>query len=144
MTRQTNLLSGINHAALLTRDLARTVAFYTEVFGAEVVFEEDGPELRHAILRIGEHAMLHPVETTATGGAGAHVDHLGLNVASAEAFDEIRRRLVDRGASDGTVSDLGPQLCLWFRDPDGMRAEVCWIRDETLRGFHAPVDRPTR
>jgi catechol 2,3-dioxygenase-like lactoylglutathione lyase family enzyme len=31
------LLSGINHAALITHDLDRVVEFYTSVFGAEVV-----------------------------------------------------------------------------------------------------------
>jgi catechol 2,3-dioxygenase-like lactoylglutathione lyase family enzyme len=140
------LLSGINHAALITHDLDRVVEFYTSVFGAEVVFEESAPEFRHALLRIGAHAMLHPVEVResphGTGVAETfrrgHVDHLGLNVDSAEAFEEIRRRLVARGASDGSISDLGPQLCLWFEDPDGMHAEVCWIRDGALRGFHAP------
>jgi hypothetical protein len=35
-------------------------------------------------------------------------------------------------------SDLGPQLNITFIDPDSMHAEVCWIRDPQLRGFHAP------
>lgn len=141
-----SLLNGFNHAALVTQDLDRLVAFYTEVFDAEVVFQESTPEMRHAILRVADSTMLHPVEVAGNPhGAGlsamlgrGHLDHLGLCAASREAFDEIRRRLVQRGASDGEISDLGPQLNLWFADPDGMRAEVCWIRDPGLRSFHAP------
>jgi len=68
-----------------------------------------------------------------------HLDHLGLSVASRESFLEVRRRLIAAGASDGEVSDLGPKWCLWFRDPDGMHTEVCWTRDPSLRGYHAPV-----
>ena len=94
------LLSGINHAALLTRDLARTVEFYTEGFGAEVVFEEDGPELRHAILRIGEHTMLHPVQVPAAGGAGAHIAQPG----SARRLTGRYGRVI-RGSQSGSMQN---------------------------------------
>lgn len=140
-----SLLAGINHAALMTADLQRLVEFYTGVFDAAVVFEETAPGFRHAILRVGAEAMLHPVELPGGAGAGrprGHVDHLALNAASRAAFAEIRRRLVARGASDGVVNDLGPQLCLSFVDPDGMHAEVCCVVDAALAGFHAPTPVP--
>ncbi len=53
------------------------------------------------------------------------LDHLGLQAASLDAFEEIRRRLIDRGAADEFVTDFGPVLSLFFRDPDGLEAEVC-------------------
>jgi catechol 2,3-dioxygenase-like lactoylglutathione lyase family enzyme len=146
-----SLLSGINHAALVTGDLPRLVAFYTEVFEAEILFEEDGPELRHAMLRVGD-GVLHPVERRGSPhGAGSpsmlqrgHLDHLGLTVASREAFDLIRSRLLARGATDGAVTSIGPQMSFWFADPDGMRAEVCCITAPELRGFHGPEPVPQR
>jgi catechol 2,3-dioxygenase-like lactoylglutathione lyase family enzyme len=142
-----NLLTGINHAAVVTDDLERFVSFYVDVFDAEVIFEEDIPAFRHALLRIGDGCVLHPIDQAGNGhGRGlpdqlgrGHLDHLGLNAASREAFDEIRSRLCRRGASDGTVYDFGPQVSTWFTDPDGMAGEVCWIRDPTLAGIHAPV-----
>jgi len=142
-----SLLAGFNHAALVTNDLDRLVEFYTEVFGVEVIFEEASPELRHAMLKVGEGAVLHPVELRghahATGVPGTfqrgHLDHLGLNVATQGAFLEARRRLIDRAATDGAISDLGPQWSLWFTDPDGMKAELIWIHDPALQGFHAPT-----
>jgi hypothetical protein len=68
-----------------------------------------------------------------------HLDHLGLDVADEAAFDEVRARLRRLGATDDVVQDLGPQLSVWFTDPDGMAVEVCWNRDPSLAGFHAPV-----
>jgi len=41
-----SLLDGINHAAVLTADLSRFVEFYSNVFGAQLVFEETTAELR--------------------------------------------------------------------------------------------------
>jgi catechol 2,3-dioxygenase-like lactoylglutathione lyase family enzyme len=146
------LLSGINHAAVLTDDLERFVAFYTGVFDAEVIFEEDTPAFRHAMLRVGEVGVLHAVAQPGNpDGRGrptmlgrGHLDHLGLHVADEASFEEVRDRLRRAGATDGQVYDLGPQVSLWFTDPDGMAGEVCWDCDRTLRGFHepVPVERP--
>jgi hypothetical protein len=36
------------------------------------------------------------------------MDHLGLQAASLEAFEEIRRRLIACGASDELITDFGP------------------------------------
>ncbi len=46
---------------------------------------------------------------------------------------------MERGASDGAIEGLGPVLSVWFTDPDGMPVELTWIRDPSLKGFHAPV-----
>ncbi|MGH3594067.1 MAG: VOC family protein, partial [Pseudonocardiaceae bacterium] len=52
------------------------------------------------------------------------IDHVGLAAASPEAFETIRSRLADAGASDGTVNDFGKALSIFFRDPDGLEGEV--------------------
>lgn len=140
-------VSGINHVAVLTTDLARFVAFYREVFDLPLLFEEAAPGFRHAILRAGEASWLHPAEVTGNPHgvalpdmfARGHLDHVALTAASAEAFARLREELVSRGASDGKVEDLGAFHALWFRDPDGMRGEVALIVDARLGGFHAPV-----
>jgi catechol 2,3-dioxygenase-like lactoylglutathione lyase family enzyme len=141
------LLTGINHVAIMTEDLDRFTAFYTDVLEASVVFEETNPQFRHAILAVGGTSVLHPVQMAESKHARAsstmmdrgHLDHLALDVPSREAFDEVRRRLVGRGASDGAITDLGPKLSFWFVDPDGMHIEVDWVRDPSLQGFHAPT-----
>jgi catechol 2,3-dioxygenase-like lactoylglutathione lyase family enzyme len=141
-----DLLAGVNHVAVLTADLDRFVEFYTAVFDLDVVFEERNPAFRHAIIRTGPTSWLHPAEVPGNGFATAspdtfqrgHLDHLALTATSATTFDTICDRLVQRGASDGSVETLGPFLSVWFADPDGMRGEVVLITDDRLLDIHAP------
>ncbi len=129
------LLNGINHIALISNDIDRLRTFYTEVFEAEV-----GPTKPHGdngdetmtMIRIGPHTELNvftiegnpePDRQTPMWGRG-RLDHFGLQAASAESFETIRRRLVDRGASDGNINDFGSVRSLFFRDPDGLEGEV--------------------
>lgn len=41
-----------------------------------------------------------------------------------EAFDDIRRRLIQHGAADEFVTDFGTEDSMFFRDPDGLEGEV--------------------
>jgi catechol 2,3-dioxygenase-like lactoylglutathione lyase family enzyme len=140
------LLTGVNHVAVLTRDLDRFVDFYRDVFDVDVVFRETTPAFRHAILRTGPASWIHPAEVTGNSHADGlpamldrgHLDHVALGASSPAAFDEIRRRLLQRRATDGAVDDLGAFHSLWFRDPDGMDAELTVIIDDDLIGVHAP------
>jgi catechol 2,3-dioxygenase-like lactoylglutathione lyase family enzyme len=141
-----SLVSGINHVAILTADLDRFIAFYTAVFELELVFREATPAFSHAILRAGPSAWLHPAAPADNPHAAAlpdmfargHIDHVALLAPSAAAFERIRERLMERGASAGVVDDLGAMHALWFRDPDGMHGEICLVVDAELRAFHAP------
>jgi hypothetical protein len=55
----------------------------------------------------------------------ARIDHIGLTAAAREASETIWDRFVETGASDGTVSDCGQALSIFFRDPDGLEARCC-------------------
>ena len=145
------LLDGFNHVALLTADTDRLIAFYTEMFGAEVDGEirpDDG--MRLTILKIGATAELNVFEIDGNGEAArqtpmfgrGRLDHLALQAASIEAFDEIRDRLMKQGASDGFVTDFGPVLSLFFQDPDGLEAEVCVANPDARPGVMNPPGTP--
>jgi catechol 2,3-dioxygenase-like lactoylglutathione lyase family enzyme len=143
------LLAGLNHVAVLTADLDRFIDFYRRIFDLEVVFEDHVPGLRHAILRIGADSWLHPAEVAARPHAQAlpamfergHIDHLAFSAKSKFTFEMLQARLVEAGASDGRIDDLGAFHTLWFVDPDGMRGEITLIVDPTLRGIHEPRPR---
>ena len=140
------LLNGINHVAVLTGDLDRFVEFYSRVFDLDVVFSETTPAFRHAILRTGPDSWLHPAEIPGNSHGAAipamfargHIDHIALTAASRSAFATIRQRLVECGACNGAVEDLGAFHAIWFEDPDGMRGEVAVIVDPLLAGIHEP------
>jgi catechol 2,3-dioxygenase-like lactoylglutathione lyase family enzyme len=127
----TLLLDGVNRIGMLTDDTDRLVAFYRDVFGATAKEVERNDQMKLTFIHIGPHAELNVFELVDKPGEHrgdmfdhGPVDHFGLHAASKEAFDEIRRRLIACGATDGFVTDFGPALSLFFRDPDGLGGEV--------------------
>jgi catechol 2,3-dioxygenase-like lactoylglutathione lyase family enzyme len=142
------LVAGLNHVAIVTRDLERITRFYHEVFGCERVDVPAPPGSGPAaVVRLGPQAGIAFVEAAAHPDAvgstrelaRGHLDHVALDAASPAELGRARDRLVERGASDGRVHDYGPMLCVSFVDPDGMGSEICWIRDSSLVGLHPPV-----
>lgn len=133
----TGLLSGIHHVATITRDMNRLLAFYAAVFDARPIFDLVAPgiDLRHVGVDLG-HGFLHawevPEEQTGTFPQDmfrrGRTDHFALYAPNEEALETLRLRLVDAGASDGSVTDFGSVLSVWFMDPDGMELEVCCFR----------------
>ncbi len=134
------LLNGVNHIAVLTKDMDRFIRFYQEAFGATV--EHYNP--RHAghegermvVMSLGGTAAFNVFQVpgntqaevqTPMFGRG-RIDHFGLSVPTEEALEEVRQRLIKLGASEGIVTDFGNQLSVFFRDPDGLEAEVCWVK----------------
>jgi catechol 2,3-dioxygenase-like lactoylglutathione lyase family enzyme len=148
------LLDGFNHVAILTSDTERFVAFYREVFGAEVLGEmRMGDEGLLTFVDIGGQREINLFQLADTSEAKrqtpmfgrGRLDHLGLQAASLEAFDQIRSRLMERGAADDFVTDFGPVLSLFFRDPDGLEGEVCVPNPDAVPGvFNAPGTRAAR
>jgi catechol 2,3-dioxygenase-like lactoylglutathione lyase family enzyme len=145
------LLSGINHVATLTADTDRLCAFYQAVFDAVVegeMRERDGT--RVTFLDVGPETQLNIFEIEGNTEAQrqapmfgrGRIDHFGLQAASIEAFDLIRDRLIECGASDGFVTDFGPSLSVFFRDPDGLEGEVCVDNPHAKPGVFNPPGTP--
>jgi catechol 2,3-dioxygenase-like lactoylglutathione lyase family enzyme len=146
------LLDGVNHVALVTDDLDRFHAFYSEVFGA--VVEQTipaGPGMTLSLVRIGPRTELNVFHVPEGPDRGVRrdemfgrgpIDHLGLQAASIEAFDEIRSRLIARGCADEFVTDFGPILSVFFRDPDGLECEVCVENPDAVPGVINPPGTP--
>lgn len=127
------LLDGVNHIAWMSKDVERLGRFYEQVFEAVVgPTRPHGPGETMTVIDIGPATQLNVFvidgntevdRQTPMWGRG-RIDHVGLAAASAETFEEIRQRLVEAGASDGTVNDFGAALSIFFRDPDGLEGEV--------------------
>lgn len=148
------LLDGLNHVAILTKDTDRLTSFYRDVFEARVDGSvEEGEGMRLTFINIGDLAELNVFEVpgnteadrqTPMFGRG-RIDHLALKAASLDAFDEIRRRLMARGAADDFVTDFGPILSVFFRDPDGLECEVVVANPDAKPGVsHPPGTRAPR
>jgi catechol 2,3-dioxygenase-like lactoylglutathione lyase family enzyme len=147
------LLNGVNHVAVLTNDSERLHTFYRKMFDATVSRDQTESEgVRLSFVDIGPTAELNVFEVagnteaqrqTPMFGRG-RIDHIGLQAASKEAFDVIRDRLIASGASDGFVTDFGPVLSIFFRDPDGLEGEVCVANPAAKPGVSNPPGTPAQ
>src|SRR3954470_24012880 len=151
------LTDGFNHVAVITTDADRLLEFYGGVFGAvkssEMVPPEAPPDarMRLMIIDVGPHSELNVFEMpdnpeaarqTPMFGRG-RLDHLALHAEDMKAFEEIRRRLIARGAADEFVTDFGKVLSLFFRDPDGLECEVCVTNPDWVAGTVNPPGTPS-
>jgi catechol 2,3-dioxygenase-like lactoylglutathione lyase family enzyme len=151
------LTSGFNHVAILTNDSERLHAFYLEVFDAPVrpedpAMPDDAPNegFRLSIIDIGPRSELNVFQIDGNAEADhqvpmfgrGRIDHLALQAGSLTEFETIRDRLMARGATDGFVTDFGPILSLFFRDPDGLECEVCVENPDAVPGVTHPPGTP--
>lgn len=148
------LTDGFNHVAVITKDLDRLQQFYGDVFEAtvrsDIVTGPPDAPFRLSIIDVGPHSELNVFEMpdnpeadrqTPMFGRG-RIDHLALQAASMDAFEEIRRRLIARGAADEFVTDFGPIYSLFFHDPDGLEGEVCIANPHAVEGETHPPGTP--
>jgi catechol 2,3-dioxygenase-like lactoylglutathione lyase family enzyme len=148
------LLDGVNHVAVLTRDTERLSRFYTDIFDTPPARTiEQQPGFKLSLIDIGDGRELNVFEIDANAEADrqtpmfgrGRLDHVGLQAASLEAFEEIRRRLMAFGAADDFVTDFGPVLSVFFVDPDGLKGEVLVANPAYEPGvFNPPGTRATR
>jgi catechol-2,3-dioxygenase len=120
----------LNHAVLRVRDLDRSLAFYADVLGLELVarianamafMRASGSENHHdlGLARVGPNAP-SPNER----GVGLY--HLAWEVAEIEALREARDALDGYGKLSG-ASDHGATKSIYGYDPDGNEFEVMWM-----------------
>ena len=151
------LTIGINHVATITNDSDRLQAFYRDVFDAEILRDgsefPDGTGPRLTIIKIGPYAELNVFQIEGNTQADVQtpmfgrgrLDHFALQAESIDAFETIRGRLRARGAADDFVTDFGPVLSVFFRDPDGLEGEVCVANPDRAPGItHPPGTRAER
>ena len=148
------LLDSVNHVAILTHDTDRLSRFYTDIFDSPPARTvEQQPGFRLSLIDVGDGRELNVFEIDGNAEAErqtpmfgrARLDHGGIQAASFEAFEEIRRRLMACGAADDFVTDFGPFLSMFFVDPDGLEEEVLVASPDAKPGvFNPPGTRAKR
>jgi catechol-2,3-dioxygenase len=138
------------HIGINVTDVDRSTAFYTRVFGLQVLREGADQDRRFAYLgRDGQ--LLVTLWQQATGGyradrAGLH--HLSFQVPTIADVRAAERTLLDLGAdfADAGRLDHGDgadQGELYFTDPDGTRLELYSATPPDTPAPPAPADAPT-
>ncbi|MBB6349291.1 VOC family protein [Nonomuraea muscovyensis] len=119
------------HVGLNVTDLARSIAFYRQVFDFEVVREQTTGDRRYALL--GREGTLMVTLWQQSGGAFATdrpgLHHLSFQVPDVEAVHRAEKVLRELGATlvyDGVVphGEGASSGGVFFTDPDGIRLEI--------------------
>jgi catechol 2,3-dioxygenase-like lactoylglutathione lyase family enzyme len=137
---------GINHLALITTDMDRTVRFYQGVLGARLVATIGTPAFRHYFFEFGagqtvaffeyRDAEIEPFAKPAgvPDRRAIQFDHLSFNLPDEHALEALQRRLKEHGCEVTEVVDHEIMRSIYFTDPDGIALEASWwVVDATGR-----------
>ncbi|MEU7893787.1 VOC family protein [Nonomuraea sp. NPDC049152] len=134
----------LNHAVLYVRDVERSVAFYREALGFEVVMSMPGAAFLQAGGSSNDHDLgLFQIGAQAgpssAGRSTVGLYHLAWEVDTLEELRRIAGKLSELGSLAG-ASDHSTTKALYAKDPDGLEFEVSWllpaelITEEVLAG----------
>lgn len=119
----------VTHVAVTVTDLTVSVPWYTRLFGAEAVLDEDTGPFRHVVFAIGG-GMLIGLHTFPdgewSGGFNPHrpgLDHISFACADRAELESWERRLDELSIKHGVISDAHYGSGLSFKDPDGVALE---------------------
>ena len=136
----------LNHAVLYVADLERSITFYQNAFGMEIIARE--PRANAAFLRLPRSGNHHDLGLFGIGTAsgpkrpGIGLYHLAWQVDTIEDMERARTTLAELGAFTGESSH-GATKSVYGADPDGNEFELMWMlpRDQWGPYEHAaPVD----
>ena len=129
--------NGINHLALVTGDMDKTIRFWRDLLGMKIVLGLGKPGYRHYFFEISENDKIaffewpdiEPLEEKDHGypvkGKFAF-DHVSIGVEDKEDLWEIKDRLETAGYWVSEVIDHGFILSLYSFDPNGIAIEFSW------------------
>jgi catechol 2,3-dioxygenase-like lactoylglutathione lyase family enzyme len=116
------------HISLDVRDVSKSVAFYEKVFGVK-------PQKQVAdYAKFDLKALALNFSLVSSTGVVSSVDHLGIEVGTAEEIAEWKARLQHEGilewVEDNVACCFARQDKLWFSDPDGNAWEIFTVHEQ--------------
>lgn len=124
----------IGHVHLKVSDLERSIRFYTEAFGFEVMqyfgdqaaFLGFGGYHHHLGLNTWESKGGRPPGPGTTG-----LFHFAILYPTRRELGRALRRLLERGVRLDGAADHGVSEALYLHDPDGNGIELAWDRERS-------------
>ncbi len=125
---------GASHVSFSVSDFDRSLAWYREVFGAEVMLDEPSDHRHAAVLRLPGSDLLiglcqfyerdhAPFDPTRTG-----LDHFAFAVATHHELDGWTAHLDRLGIAHSGLLEVPPGAIVNFKDPDGIALALMWRR----------------
>ena len=122
------------HVHLNVADLAASIRFYTELFGAQPTVRKDD----YAKWMLEDPRVNFAISNT---GRAPGIDHLGIQVDEAAGLAELGRRLDAAGETaipeDAAVCCYAKSDKLWTEDPQGVRWESFHTHGEATTYYAA-------
>jgi glyoxylase I family protein len=118
----------ITHVAVTVRDLDISVPWYTVLFDAPPVLDEDTGPFRHVVWSLGSTLLgLHQFPHSGTARPfDMHqlgLDHISFACPDRATLDTWRKRLDELDIAHGGIIDASYGSGLSFRDPDNLPLE---------------------
>jgi catechol-2,3-dioxygenase len=137
----------LNHAVLFVAELERSLRFYTETFGMQIVTRE--PRADAAFLRLPRSNNHHDLGLFGVGAAAGPkrrgaigLYHLAWQLDTIDELVAARETLIAAGAYTGESSH-GATKSIYGADPDANEFEVMWMLPRDDWGQYessAPID----
>ncbi len=151
-------LSGVNHLAMVTGDMEKTIRFWRDTLGCKLIgttgHMEGGYPYRHYFFSIGPGSTVaffewpdiefssKPAGIPARGKV--HFDHVSFNVPNLEELLELQAHLRREGVEVTEVVDHKFIKSIYFDDPNGISLEASfWVQrleEEPFWGDPDPVE----
>ena len=122
---------GLQHVAITVSDLQRSTEWYSRLFGAEPVLDEDeeSGEFHHTVyvleggLLFGLHTHMGREAKDAFDEHRTGLDHIAFALPDSASLEEWGRKLDELGISHGSIKKAHYGSGISFRDPDGIALE---------------------
>ena len=144
--------TGVNHLAMVTADMERTVHFWRDLLGMRLVVGLGHPGYRHYFFEITDKDMIAffewpHVEPIAEKDHGAPVrgpaafDHLSLGVESLGELGRLKALLEANGFWASELIDHGFIVSLYSFDPNNIPIEFSWpVPEYDVHGHPIMID----
>ena len=118
----------ITHVAVTVTDLGRSRQWYSALFGAEPVLDEDTVSFHHVVWLLGStlfgiHQHPSPSSSEPFDELRPGLDHVAFGCANRAELEECEAKLNSLGITHGGIVDAPYGSGLSFRDPDNIALE---------------------
>lgn len=123
-------IAALHHVSLTVSDLSRSVTWYRETLGLNLVGDQHHAEGRTVVLAAanGSFTLLLQEHKAHEGASFSEfrpgLDHLSFRLADVEALERWRARLEELGVEHQPVRHEAFGSVLIFRDPDRIQLEL--------------------
>jgi catechol 2,3-dioxygenase-like lactoylglutathione lyase family enzyme len=132
--------NGVNHLAMATGDMDRTIRFWRDFLGMRLVAGLGRPGYRHYFFEISPADMIaffewpgvEPIEERPHGAPrrGPFVfDHISFGVSTLDGLWQLKDKFDAAGIEVSDVIDHGFILSIYAHDPNGIPIEFSWSKD---------------